>query len=372
MYRGGRYGNRGGGNSSRGGRYNKQSTQPKGLFADGVWHCNCTPRLPAEHFKVKKESPNKGKWFYTCQQSDEKRCGFFLWDEDAKLREESAVLTSRRTEPVVQSGWNAGRAREEEVADGVQGKGLFVRNERGDAQRAGRANSDTESENASPPPSYSSDPPVVNGAKRNVQEAELDDDDEFLDELARTVDGAAPETPYKAQKTGVYATPATTGKRKLPWLEQSTTPATTRLGKDCFATPSKKSANISASNVGGAEPETPATPPTPADPKSPSPPTRHKDALYNPADSASSLTSQVLTTLSSVAIPPDIRESVRSILSKHDLKAQGVVKGRDLSRLALKAKDAKIAELQARIASLEADREVERSVARMRRERAPG
>jgi hypothetical protein len=36
--------------------------KPPGLFADGIWHCDCdcSPRLPAEHFVVKKESPNKG------------------------------------------------------------------------------------------------------------------------------------------------------------------------------------------------------------------------------------------------------------------------------------------------------------------------
>jgi hypothetical protein len=97
---------------------------------------------------------------------------------------------------------------------------------------------------------------------------------------------------------------------------------------------------------------------------SPSTHGRHRDALSNPADETSSLTVEALAALSSISIPPHILAELRGILSKHDLKAQGVVKGRDISRLALKAKEAKMAELEARIASLEAEREVSRGVIR--------
>jgi hypothetical protein len=53
--------------SSRGSRRAMFTRRPgrqklPGLFSDGIWHCDCdlSPRLPAEHFVVKKESPNKG------------------------------------------------------------------------------------------------------------------------------------------------------------------------------------------------------------------------------------------------------------------------------------------------------------------------
>ena len=94
-----------------GARNTRQRSQPKGVFADGIWHCDCIPRLPAEHYKVKKEGKNHGRWFHTCQQAEPNRCGFFLWDDDAKPREEAAVLTGSRTEPRVQEGWTAGRMR---------------------------------------------------------------------------------------------------------------------------------------------------------------------------------------------------------------------------------------------------------------------
>ncbi|KAK3704396.1 hypothetical protein LTR37_013819 [Vermiconidia calcicola] len=364
MNRGGRYRNRRGHNAGR--SNGRSSTQPRGLFADGIWHCDCTPRLPAEHFKVKKEGKNQGRWFYTCQRSD-KGCGFFLWDDDAKPREEAAVLSGKRTEPKresIQEGWNAGRDREPEQS---RGKGLFAGNERPAPEV-----DDAFTASPTPPPSYRSEPFVANGVKRTAQTAQLDDDEFGLadmeeDDLVTAVDSSAFETPQKAQKTGIYATPATTAKRKLPWLEQPTTPVpAARPAETYFDTPYKRPPQTARPIV---ELETPSGPPTAATAASPSPPTRFKDALVNPADSASSLTSEVLAALSKgkVLIPAETLSNVRTILTRHDLKNQGVIKGRDISRLAIKAKDAKIAELQARIASLEADREVERGLGRMRR-----
>jgi hypothetical protein len=360
MYRGagnnGRYRNRG---TGRGGANGRQQRRPRGLFADGIWHCDCTPRLPAERFKVKKEGKNQGRWFYTCQQSDN-GCGFFLWEDDAKPREEAAVLSGKRSEPQkegVQEGWNAGRSRQEQQPP--ERKGLFQNNPGNDR--------DESTASPSPPPSYRSEASGANRTKRSAMDAELEDDGFDLDnlgenELARIENGLPPETPHKAQKAGVYATPATTGKRKLPWLEESKTPSTaTTTNGGYFDTPSKQPMQSSSAI------ETPTGPATIATASSPSPPTRFKDALHNPADSSSSLTSEVLAALSSVKLPKDVLEQVRSICTKHDLRNQGIVKGRDISRLALKAKDAKITELQARMASLEADREVERNLGRMKR-----
>lgn len=47
-------------------------------------------RKPALFLLVKKEGPNKGKHFYTC---DTKKCNFFLWENDAKPREREALMT---------------------------------------------------------------------------------------------------------------------------------------------------------------------------------------------------------------------------------------------------------------------------------------
>ena len=73
---------------------------------------------------------------------------------------------------------------------------------------------------------------------------------------------------------------------------------------------------------------------------------------------------EVFAALSDTQVPDDVLTTLRGMLSKHDLKFQGVVRGRDISRLALKAKEAKIMELQAKVASLEAERELDRGVIR--------
>lgn len=387
---------RGRGGGSRGGF---RSTAPRGVFADGIWHCDCTPRLPAEHFKVKKEGKNQGRWFYTCQNREPQGCGFFLWDEDAKLREEGAVLNNSRSEPksgqasAAQDGWDAGRGKGGMFA----GLNPMAKGTDNDATME----DDESTEDESLPPAYSLQRHKSSRAKRKADAASLDGDhdsrdDELLpwpltgqeeQDLINVADSVAPppETPRKAAKTGVYATPATTveKKRTLPWLQDEmddssvlTTPSVLPCHqRDYLESPSKQSA-INLPPI----PEQPY-PPTPTlqamtrntQAKSSSTQGRYTDALLNPADSTSSLTNEALTALSGTSVTDEVLTALRRILSKHDLKSQGVVKGRDISRLALKAKEAKIVELQARVASLEAERELDRGVIRsLRWEREHG
>jgi len=53
---------------------------------------------------------------------------------------------------------------------------------------------------------------------------------------------------------------------------------------------------------------------------------------------------------------------LRDLLNKHALKISGIAKGRDITRVALKAKDAKIAELQQKITALETEREMDKTI----------
>jgi hypothetical protein len=195
----------------------------------------------------------------------------------------------------------------------------------------------------------------------------------------------APETPRKAVKTGAYATPATTveKKRTLPWqqdkLDESSMPKTPLAlashHNNYLDSPTKQSTKTMPPIPEQLYPPTPTL-------QANTPGTyhtftsnqgRYKDALANPPEDTNSLTHEILVALSDTRVPDGVLTTLRGILSKHDLKFQGVVKGRDISRLALKAKDAKIMELQARIASLEAERELDRGVIRsLRWEREHG
>lgn len=349
-----------GGRGGKTGRRTDTVSKPKGLFADGIWHCNCTPRLPAEHFKVKKEGKNQGRWFYTCQNAEPKRCDFFLWDEEAKPREEAAVLNNSRNEPRATPG----------VFNQREGQTLGGQVER-TRQRS-------PSGTLSPSPNAMSSGSTLTSGKRKASAIDLtdSDDDEFLswpltgqeeEELASAADKVsnlmgAPETPRKAQKQDAYATPATST-RKLPWLDYSSekaepeTPSLTRS-----VSPPKTNGLQTPATVA----KTPAQPTTAGTSDVTPTPSRFKDALQDPSTLASALADEVSSILSSARVNLDNEHAtkLRSVLMQHELRTQGVIKGREISRLGLKAKEAKITELQARIASMEAEREVDRSVIR--------
>ncbi|EKG22183.1 hypothetical protein MPH_00511 [Macrophomina phaseolina MS6] len=55
-------------------------------------------------------------------------------------------------------------------------------------------------------------------------------------------------------------------------------------------------------------------------------------------------------------------DALQKLLRTHSLRMQGLARGRDVARLAVREKTAQSAELQARIASLEAELETQRAV----------
>lgn len=271
----------------------------RGLFASGLWHCDCTPRLPAEHFKVRKDGKNHGRWFYTCQKPQHERCGFFLWDEDAKPREESAVLGNSRTEKVEKEA-NPEWMKEQERLRQM-------------------------------------------GKKRMVEETQTltedDDDDETISWPATAEQQQQPETPSKRQKTGVYATPSTTKKRTIPWHDVPE-----------IDTPSKKTVLL-------------AVPPPPPEEAPISPPETGKRSppIIPQAESGDRLlTADVLSVLSghAVSLTVETQRALREVLGKHELRLLGAVKGRELVRAGLRGRDARIVELSARLAGVEAERDV--------------
>lgn len=451
MNRGERYRSRGnfsgrGRGNGRGGASNGHAkTNARGLFADGIWHCNCTPRLPAEHFKVKKEGPNKGRWFYTCQLDADKRCGFFLWHEEAKPREAAAVLGNSRSEPgakdlqrdeqqtkgeLAESAKKPATARETELPTG---RGMF-------ASAGRRVSPVILDESMTPTPSPSPVRDTRSPGKRSAHSARLDDsDDDFgwalsgqeESELARIADTV--ETPRKAIKTGVYATPATSttkkSRRKLPWandeptsptpvrrvaepksprsariMEEPVSPTTTRARKtvrDYFVRPARSGSVSSTSTITDDtddaaevvktvvedsfppvdaarsanrphvhftplnEPKTPPPETGPlAKPQESRAPTLHEpiDLLTTPA--AKSI--QTPTTPTTPSLPPlsttllpmlnSLPESslakVRTLLTNHDLRVQGIVMGREIARSAVKAREQKIEELERELREL--------------------
>lgn len=244
------------------------------------------------------------------------------------------------------------------------------------------------------------------GVKRSSHDAgfvEDGNDDDYDDEswtltskeeeeLARVADESIFQTPQKPRTSmGVYATPSsehqsgkqTRSPRRLPWLEAPATPVSLKKSiGDYFATsPSKHkpaaaaeeenppppthvaptSAAASAASA-AAEETTATTPPQrpkqkqvlpeiPEPPSSPSPPTRFKDSLATSTENT--LTQDVFGALRSIPLPLSVKGKLRAILTKHDLRTEGVKMGRDISRAVIKTKEAKIVELEERIRILE-------------------
>lgn len=78
--------------------------------------------------------------------------------------------------------------------------------------------------------------------------------------------------------------------------------------------------------------------------------------------SNSTLATDALKILAPIPLNSTVEAQLVALLNRHDLRTQGIAKGRDVSRLAIQSKDKKIAELQTRIAGLEAERETSRAV----------
>lgn len=360
---------------------------------------NCTPRLPAINFQVKKEGRNKNRWFYTCQTNKEDGgCGFFLWGEEAQVREGKAVIGNSRSEVV---GNGDGR----EVRNGdrrTPGKGFgsVEERERGRVRRyggvdigsgggsgsKGRASDEAAKEsgtlrNTSSDGSGSTDTfgewLSPSDERRVLQETEI----RYSSPPWPSTQDEEPSTPSrKAQKTTEVSTPSS--KRKKSYVDHESaeglpTPVTgggrirnaSEYGfndSDPFSTPS--SLRTGSGSLFGIR--SPSHTPQPSHMRQPDYPElpqpshildhENTTAASNPYD----LTPEVLALLQEegISLDANIEQKLKSLLGKHAMRVSGIAKGRDITRVALKAKDVKIAEFGVRIGQLETEREVDRRV----------
>lgn len=270
---------------------------------------------------------------YTCQkqQDDVNRCKFFLWDDDAKPREERALLNNSRSEP--------------DYTPRTPSKPSRV---------------------VSPPPPYTVEPVPREGGRKRSRDVPEDDDEFGLnaldsisgDELLAMTGG---ETPRKAPKQNVFTTP----RRKLPWDTARggiPTPLTEgvastdqlrgrSLPADELATPSKSRLSNGSSHTMSPAPS-PFETPTPS---------RFKDV--NTGRSEKGLVDEVFDLLEAERVGLDEPASIRlrSLLAKHSRRAEGNAKGKEVLRLRIEAEEAKNMELSLRNNTLQAELEVARA-----------
>jgi hypothetical protein len=302
-------------------------TMRRGLFSNGVWHCDCDPRMPADKFQTKNGGKNHGRWFYTCQKPQPKRCKFFLWEDEAKVREEGAVLSNSRTEPAdIRPPKNIGTPAKQTKLPAHQ--------------------IPTPSTKTKSPPRLEAIEPPSSSPADDFDDWSVDDEDlaEALDEF---------ETPHKAARRSYDDSPS----KKRTISENSHAPSVTLSVQDedpaeVYSTPatSKKAPPI-FSNTPDITPSKTVAPP-------PSTPITAATAAADPGPLAQS----VLTILKPLRPSPTLTTEITTLLNTHELRASGTAKGRDIARAALQTKDLKIAELEARIKALEMEKETMRSV----------
>ncbi|KAI4154569.1 MAG: hypothetical protein LQ340_001599 [Diploschistes diacapsis] len=363
----------------------------KGLFADGIWKCDCDPRLPAEHFPTKNGGPNHGRWFYTCQKSQPKRCGFFLWDDHAKNREAHAVLSNSRTEPITSTEPSTPTGN----SPTTRSSGTAPMTPFSNSKAAARLTSDFR------PPSRS----AVQNLEREsnwlfVADEDLDDQDlkTFTDKVSMP---PPRETPSKAAKTSGADSPS---KRRFAEFQDDGQnekfAICTPTKKDVFTTPNERfrgrdnpSAAPGSTMAGPGSLMTPSdtqrtthtgpprteasmasnvnTPTKNASIRDKSP-LGHKSANLPSFTSMSSfgqlptasprseepppsqLATEILDTLRDLHIEltiPAVR-AVKAIAHRHVQKLKAIEKGRDVSRDAFKRRDARVRDLEAEIGRL--------------------
>jgi hypothetical protein len=359
----------------------------KGLFKDNQWFCDCEPRLPAVRFQVKKNNKNRNKWFYTCQQDRKKQCGFFLWEDDAQVREKGALLSNTGTESKYITSIGPGEppipsfaqtpstsrfpapSRPDSSADlfGDDGSEISTGDELDMASLAD--NMSQTRRRLFSPKSTTSNSRTQEGHQANTGKRKRGDsmfvgeseDDDFggnigSDEektMISLTDSASQSQQKRSRpedKPGQFTTPSM--QRTHDVIGGLPTPSTRHsVGRNSL---------LLAAEDRDAKRQKMSTPPTPsvgrASAVAPTPPVVSGQGDGDDYE----ITQEVMGLLSGTRMTDDVRSSVRRSLNRHALKLKGVERGREMVRLTVKAKDLKIEQLQEQVKMLESEKNADR------------
>ncbi len=169
-----------------------------------------------------------------------------------------------------------------------------------------------------------------------------------------------PETPRKAAKVDLFSTPGS--KRKRGEAEAWPTPSTGRNHQDdVFTTPSTTRLKGGMWD-GNGRPGliSPSVTPTPARFLSSNQPLEGSESISDLQDY--DITKEVMELLKDQSLDEEVTTRLRQVLNKHALKTQGIIRGRDITRIALKTKESKVVELEQRIAELQNERELDKVI----------
>ncbi len=182
------------------------------------------------------------------------------------------------------------------------------------------------------------------------------------------------ETPRKVRKESVFATPGSKRKRDEDTLPTPATTGMTSNGRvrdmlsgprdeDIFNTPPSRLKGVWDGNERFSI-RSPEDTPTPNRYRNAKIEIVNPDTLGSTSQNSYDISEEVMGILKDQGIDEVASTNLRNLLNKHAMKISGIAKGRDITRLALKGKDARIAELQQRITTLEGEREMDKRMIR--------
>ncbi|KAK0389640.1 hypothetical protein NLU13_3215 [Sarocladium strictum] len=349
-----------------------------GAYVDGKWWCNCQPnRKLAALREVTKDTPNKGKFFWTCPVFN--GCNFFLFWDEARAREGgphptplAQDLPPRPKTPTL--------TQPKLTAYGVQltpGRRRQSRGEEVNEEHRETGGEATTTMAKRSCPSHDEMPSALrtpeSGKRKRHDIAEPrrgkdDSTDEFSDfavdsdderQLIDLTDASAKKVAASKVKGGLV-TPKT-GTRTVAGL-----PTPSSVSRNLFpsdrsrpksvtfdpATPSRLDVNRADEDADDDGDDTIIGDNTQADASFTSTatlPTTDSPSTISQSDP----TSEILSILSSHGIDPSARRSVHHLLSISARRARGVEKSRDALREELRKQKSRNAKLQDKIAALE-------------------
>ncbi|KAJ5626950.1 hypothetical protein N7528_004377 [Penicillium herquei] len=318
-----------------------------GLLKENEWYCNCPTRERAVRFQVKKEGPNRGRWFYTCQKPQNQRCRFFLWQEDAEPREKEILIANSHSEidPRTQTPSKALNARSSGLLTPQTERRMIDISPNKHTQRP-----------ASTPLS----------AKARMM---AEDTDEFSWDLDTEDESEIKEAFSSSQKADqsfisqpnfhagtaspnkVPRTPKTTSPGKRKRLEDFDDPFTS----SCTVIPTPSSAHSLSSRIPPSSAELCLTPT----------PTKYRDVLSSESRNVeSSYARDIMAILEKheVVIPNAARDELVARANLEESKYKGAVRARDMLRSTTKKKDQEIQMLKEKNTNLKAQSEMDQQM----------
>ncbi|PNP54391.1 hypothetical protein THARTR1_05598 [Trichoderma harzianum] len=367
----------------------------KGLWQRNEWWCNCDPRAKAVPRAVTSDTPNLGKWFWACPLRGPDGCGFFLWFDEAKLREISlfgdrsgatpSKLPSFTQTRLTDIGFEIlGNRRQSDpgnfLAGEMGGEGedakppQRVSSSQPEAETAsdkgkgkGKAAVDTGSASYEP-----LTPGPSTGAKRKYDVFAEDDFDDLGSDEERQLADMTDKSVEKFIREQAYDDPkAADGEDDV--VASSSRPVARTLFPQAQSskrsksvsfeepepfppTPTKsKDAQSSPTNTQQTTPPSSMDAPPPTVPSSAMTATQLNDD--DEREDSDDVAAQIMDLLQTQSVKPSVLESVRNILATSTRRTRGIAMGRDSARAALNEKKIKIGRMQERIAVLENEKQ---------------